>query len=54
MKECWINVYKWFDPHQLKYLTFPGKDCFTSREDAISHIPSFGLKIAYRIHVRMK
>ena len=54
MKECWINVYRWWDDYNFKYQMILGAYKFWSKEDAISYNPSFGLSVAYRIHVRMK
>ena len=51
MKECWINVYK-YDMMNDCYVTGDAK--FPSRSAALSYAPSWGLRLVYIIHVRMK
>lgn len=53
-RECWINVYKWWDAYNNKWAILMGKDHFETKWLAQSYLPSFGLTVAYRIHVRMK
>ena len=54
MRECWINVYKWYNCYNNKYAILTGTYHFESKERAIAYITSWGLSVAYRIHVRMK
>lgn len=54
MKECWINVYKYYKAWDGEYAILHGTDQFRSREAARYYLPSMGLTVAYRIHVKMK
>lgn len=54
MQECWINVYKWWNNYSGEWAIYVGTECFNSNYDAQMYIPSWGLTVAYRIHVRMK
>ena len=49
-KEYWLNVYY----YAAQNYTFVGFEKFKYKTDAMSHFPSYGLKVAYLIHVRMK
>lgn len=54
MLECWMNVYKWFNNYTNEYTIFVGKDKFPSIFTATAYRPSFGLTVAYRLHVKLK
>lgn len=51
MKECWINVYKY---NMLDDCYVTGDYKFTSKQAALSYFPSWGLRLIYIVHVRMK
>lgn len=53
MTECWVNVYEYINSYGVHHI-FLGKDEFQSREAAINYIPSMPLRVAYRIHVRLR
>ena len=48
--EYWLNAY-YYAPMNT---TFVGDEKFKYKTDAMAHVPSYGLVIAYRIHVRLK
>lgn len=52
-KTHWRNVYLYVGLDGKSHI-FMGKDKFLTRGEAAMYVPSFGLRVAYRIKVTMK
>lgn len=52
MEEYWVNVYHY--GAMPDSLPFVGINRFANQFQAISYFPSVGLRVVYRIHVRLK
>lgn len=45
MRECWINVYKWWNNFEQEYEILHGKDYFKTENDAMRYFPSWELSV---------